>query len=235
MSVPLLLLHAGVADVSSSVVDKALEGMVDRSRPNTLDIIDDSSAIVQTLDIGDPEVYCPYSATGKAEGMETTSWWLSWKAPRNRIFVDFTVIMGALWISLLLWEHCGYHCYGGTVDVVVLQGGLFYVNYGRVEDFQVLRSQAINVSAALVIVRAGQISFAEKVNNAEEAGAVGVLIFPENVESPVYGHVHFGTGDPNTPGFPSFNHTQFPPFRSSGLPKMLVQAISLSSARSLLG
>ncbi|XP_077117634.1 transferrin receptor protein 2 [Ranitomeya variabilis] len=152
-----------------------------RSRPNTLDIIDDSSAIVQTLDIGDPEVYCPYSATGKAEG------------------------------------------------------GLLYVNYGRVEDFQVLRSRDVNASAALVIVRAGQISFAEKVYNAQEAGAVGVLIFPENVESPVYGHVHFGTGDPNTPGFPSFNHTQFPPFRSSGLPKMLVQAISLSSARSLLG
>ncbi|XP_069623655.1 transferrin receptor protein 2 isoform X3 [Ranitomeya imitator] len=132
------------------------------------------------------------------------------------------------------WRQPPGGCRGRLLETE-LTGGLFYVNYGRVEDFQVLRSQAINVSAALVIVRAGQISFAEKVNNAEEAGAVGVLIFPENVESPVYGHVHFGTGDPNTPGFPSFNHTQFPPFRSSGLPKMLVQAISLSSARSLLG
>ncbi|XP_073510687.1 transferrin receptor protein 2 isoform X2 [Phyllobates terribilis] len=152
-----------------------------RSRPNTLDIVNNSSAIVETIDIGDPEVYCPYSATGTVEG------------------------------------------------------ALLYVNYGRVEDFQALRSRAVNVSAALVILRAGQISFAEKVYNAEEAGAVGVLIFPENVETPVYGHVHFGTGDPNTPGFPSFNHTQFPPFKSSGLPRILVQAISPSSARSLLG
>ncbi|KAG8536818.1 hypothetical protein GDO81_025618, partial [Engystomops pustulosus] len=73
------------------------------------------------------------------------------------------------------------------------------------------------------------------VHNAEGAGARGVLIFPDFAEVPVYGHVHFGTGDPSTPGFPSFNHTQFPPFKSSGLPKIPAQPISLSSAKTLLG
>ncbi|KAM3924065.1 transferrin receptor protein 2 isoform 1-T1 [Leptodactylus fuscus] len=115
------------------------------------------------------------------------------------------------------------------------KGGLVFANYGRQEDFQSLSSWQIPVSGSLVIVRVGLISFAEKVFNAERAGAVGVLIYPEEGENPVYGHVHYGTGDPNTPGFPSFNHTQFPPFKSSGLPQILAQPISLSAARSLLG
>ncbi|XP_075705367.1 transferrin receptor protein 2 [Rhinoderma darwinii] len=151
-----------------------------KSRPNTLKIIDGSNVTVEQIPIGDPDVYCPYSATGE------------------------------------------------------VQGGLMYVNYGRPEDYKELQSWNIKVGGSLVIVRTGLISFAEKVHNAEEAGAVGVLIFPDSEETPVYGHVHFGTGDPNTPGFPSFNHTQFPPFKSSGLPKILAQPISLSSARTLL-
>ncbi|XP_066450044.1 transferrin receptor protein 2 isoform X2 [Eleutherodactylus coqui] len=151
-----------------------------RSRHNTLNIVNGSMTVEQ-ISLGDPDVYCPYSATG------------------------------------------------------TVQGGLVYVNFGRREDFQMLRSWNIVVAGSLVIVRAGLISFAEKVYNAEAAGALGVLIFPYYAETPVYGHVHFGTGDPNTPGFPSFNHTQFPPFKSSGLPKILAQAISFSSAQSLLG
>ncbi|XP_056425926.1 transferrin receptor protein 2 [Hyla sarda] len=115
-----------------------------------------------------------------------------------------------------------------------VKGGLVYVNYGRQEDFKDLTAWKINVSGALVILRAGKISFAEKVYNAQGAGAIGVLIFPEYGEKPVYGHVHFGTGDPNTPGFPSFNHTQFPSFRSSGLPDIPAQPISLTAAKTLL-
>ncbi|CAN2390204.1 Transferrin receptor [Pristimantis euphronides] len=151
-----------------------------RSQRNTLKIVN-GSGTVEEIALGDLDVYCPYSATGKVEG------------------------------------------------------GLMYLNYGRQEDFQMLRSWNIEVAGSLVIVRAGLIGFAEKVYNAERARARGVLIFPDYAEIPVYGHVHFGTGDPNTPGFPSFNHTQFPPFKSSGLPKILAQPISLSSARSLLG
>ncbi|KAM4038933.1 transferrin receptor protein 2 isoform 2-T2 [Anomaloglossus baeobatrachus] len=151
-----------------------------RSRPNIVNIVNNSSAIVETIPIGDPDVYSPYSATGEVEG------------------------------------------------------GLLYVNYGRREDFELLRSWHVDVSASLVLLRTGHISFAEKVYNAEEAGAVGALIFSDSAETPVYGHAHLGTGDPNTPGFPSFNHTQFPPFKSSGLPKIPVQGISRSSARSLL-
>ncbi|CDR18320.1 unnamed protein product, partial [Oncorhynchus mykiss] len=46
--------------------------------------------------------------------------------------------------------------------------------------------------------------------------------------------VHLGSGDPFTPGFPSFNHTQFPPTQSSGLPVIPAQPISANVASKLL-
>ena len=45
-------------------------------------------------------------------------------------------------------------------------------------------------------------------------------------DSSCFSQAHLGTGDPFTPGFPSFNHTQFPPVESSGLPRIAVQTIS---------
>ncbi|XP_030664614.1 transferrin receptor protein 1-like [Nomascus leucogenys] len=56
-----------------------------------------------------------------------------------------------------------------------------------------------------------------------------------NSELSFFGHAHLGTGDPYTPGFPSFNHTQFPPSRSSGLPNIPVQTISRAAAEKLFG
>ncbi|KAH0626055.1 hypothetical protein JD844_000769 [Phrynosoma platyrhinos] len=46
--------------------------------------------------------------------------------------------------------------------------------------------------------------------------------------------VHMGAGDPYSPGFPSFNHTQFPPVQSSGLPKIPAHPISAEVAAQLL-
>lgn len=46
--------------------------------------------------------------------------------------------------------------------------------------------------------------------------------------------VHLGSGDPFTPGFPSFNHTQFPSTQSSGLPIIPAQPISANVASKLL-
>ncbi|XP_063305864.1 transferrin receptor protein 2 isoform X2 [Pelobates fuscus] len=148
---------------------------------NSVTIIDQNKT-VEEFRTEDPDVYCPYSATGK------------------------------------------------------VVSGLVYANYGRDKDFAHLTSQSVNTTGQLVIVRTGFISFAEKVYNAQSAGALGVLIYPDTDEDiAVYGHVHRGTGDPSTPGFPSFNHTQFPNFESSGLPKILAQPISTATARKLLG
>nr|XP_014348227.1 PREDICTED: transferrin receptor protein 1 [Latimeria chalumnae] len=96
-------------------------------------------------------------------------------------------------------------------------GKLVYANYGRKEDFEYLEKQNVNVTGCIVIVRAGRNPAAEKVS---------VLICGESV--------HFGTGDPYTPGFPSFNRTQFPPVKSSGLPGIPAQTISAKAAEKLL-
>ncbi|XP_060098825.1 transferrin receptor protein 1 [Heteronotia binoei] len=130
-----------------------------------------------------------------------------------------------------------YVAYSGTGDV---SGKPVYANFGRSEDFNTLREKNISVNGTVILVRAGKITFAEKVANAQKLGAVGVLIFPspvdyeglgENVAQ--FGHAHLGMGDPFTPGFPSFNHTQFPPGESSGLPRIPVQTITSSAALKL--
>uniref|UniRef100_A0A452SWZ3 Transferrin receptor protein 1 n=1 Tax=Ursus americanus TaxID=9643 RepID=A0A452SWZ3_URSAM len=52
-------------------------------------------------------------------------------------------------------------------------------------------------------------------------------------ESKIPGSYLGPQGDPYTPGFPSFNHTQFPPSQSSGLPSIPVQTISRAAAEKL--
>lgn len=46
--------------------------------------------------------------------------------------------------------------------------------------------------------------------------------------------VHLGSGDPFTPGFPSFNHTQFSSIQSSGLPLIPALPVSATVAAKLL-
>ncbi|XP_077204157.1 transferrin receptor protein 1 [Paroedura picta] len=128
-----------------------------------------------------------------------------------------------------------YVAYSVTGEVV---GKPIYANFGRNEDFDTLKERKISINGTLILVRAGKIAFAEKVANAQKQGAVGVLIFPSPADYgglgddvAQFGHAHLGMGDPFTPGFPSFNHTQFPPAASSGLPRIPVQTISSSAAR----
>ncbi|XP_058518041.1 transferrin receptor protein 1 isoform X1 [Ochotona princeps] len=130
----------------------------------------------------------------------------------------------------------GYVAYSKATTVT---GKLIHANFGTKEDFENLKSP---VNGSLVIVRAGKITFAEKVANAERLNAIGVLIYMDQARFPIvkadlplFGHAHLGTGDPYTPGFPSFNHTQFPPSQSSGLPNIPVQTISREAAEKLFG
>uniref|UniRef100_A0A0B8RT87 Transferrin receptor protein 1 n=1 Tax=Philothamnus irregularis TaxID=1899461 RepID=A0A0B8RT87_9SAUR len=121
-----------------------------------------------------------------------------------------------------------------------VSGKPVFANYGRKGDFKALLDRGILLNGTVVIVRAGSITFAEKVANAKAGGAVGVLIYPDPADYrnlgqtvALFGHAHLGTGDPYTPGFPSFNHTQFPPVQSSALPGIPVASISSSAARTL--
>ncbi|XP_076009851.1 transferrin receptor protein 2 isoform X2 [Genypterus blacodes] len=139
-------------------------------------------------------------------------------------------------------DYCPYSATGSTM------GNMVYANYGRHEDFNWLKSVGVSLAGCVVVMRVGGgVSFAEKVWLAERNGAGGALIYPDpadlpqdprrlglNTHTAVSEHVHLGSGDPFTPGFPSFNHTQFPPIRSSGLPLIPAQPISATVAAKLL-
>ncbi|AWP04483.1 putative transferrin receptor protein 1 [Scophthalmus maximus] len=119
-------------------------------------------------------------------------------------------------------------------------GAVVYAHYGQDKDFMMLQNKNFNLSGRVVLLRAGRISFAEKVANAAKLNASAVLIYPDPTDysigdnTPLFGHVHMGSGDPYTPGFPSFNHTQFPPVQSSGLPKIVAQTITTAMATKIL-
>lgn len=112
-----------------------------------------------------------------------------------------------------------FHAYAksGTVS-----GPMVYVNYGRVEDYIILKEMGVNVSGNLALARYGKIFRGNIVENAYAAGAIGVLIFtdkkdyggggdsewfpnkkwmpPSGVQ---VGSVYKDAGDPTTPGWPS--------------------------------
>lgn len=136
----------------------------------------------------------------------------------------------------VIFNQTGYLAYSARSRA---QGKLVYGNYGRKDDLNAVRSKNVVIKDSVLLLRAGKISFAEQVNNAESMGAVAVLIYPDSqdfsyrTDTPLYGHVHLGSGDPYTPGFPSFNHTQFPPTQSAGLPKIPVQTVTANMATTL--
>uniref|UniRef100_A0A3B3UD81 Transferrin receptor 2 n=1 Tax=Poecilia latipinna TaxID=48699 RepID=A0A3B3UD81_9TELE len=99
------------------------------------------------------------------------------------------------------------------------KGGVVYAHYGRPEDFNWLRSVGVLAAGHLVVMRVGGgVSFAEKVWLAERNGGGGALIYPDPLltNQLLSLQVHLGSGDPFTPGFPSFNLSRFPPIPSSG-------------------
>ncbi|XP_026148445.1 transferrin receptor 1b isoform X2 [Mastacembelus armatus] len=136
-----------------------------------------------------------------------------------------------------VFEPVGYLAYSAPGKV---EGKLVYGNYGRQQDLNILQTKNIELKDSVLLLRSGKISFAEQVDNAATKGASAVLIYPDIqdykylADTALYGHVHLGSGDPYTPGFPSFNHTQFPPTQSSGLPKIPAQTITANMASALL-
>ncbi|XP_034070028.1 transferrin receptor 1b [Gymnodraco acuticeps] len=139
--------------------------------------------------------------------------------------------------GLVDFKPTGYLAYSAPG---IAEGKLVYGNYGRQEDLEVLQKKNVELKDSVLLLRAGNISFAEQVDNGAKKGASAVLIYPDpqdysyNLDTALYGHVHLGSGDPYTPGFPSFNHTQLAPTKSSGLPKIPAQTITPNMASTLL-
>ncbi|KAM9553250.1 transferrin receptor protein 1-like isoform 1-T1 [Salvelinus alpinus] len=128
----------------------------------------------------------------------------------------------------------GYLAYSATGKA---KGKAVYGNYGSQDDLALLQTLKVELNGTVILLRAsGQITLAQQVANVAALGVSAVLIYPEhkNQTTELYGHVHLGSGDPYTPGFPSFNHTQFPPTQSSGLPNVLAQSITAQTAVKIL-
>uniref|UniRef100_A0A667ZC01 Transferrin receptor 2 n=1 Tax=Myripristis murdjan TaxID=586833 RepID=A0A667ZC01_9TELE len=164
------------------------------------------------------------------------------RSQRNTLWLLDSAGLISEQIPLNPLDYCPYSQTGSAT------GGVVYANYGRAEDFGWLQSAGVSLIGCVVVMRVGGgVSFAEKVWLAQRNGAGGALIYPDpadlpqdprrlglNTHTAVSEHVHLGSGDPFTPGFPSFSHAQFPPLRSSGLPLIPAQPISASVAAKLL-
>lgn len=103
-----------------------------------------------------------------------------------------------------------------------------YVNYGRKEDFDKIVSLGVDIKNKIVLVRYGKVFRGLKVKQAQEHGAVGVVIFtdptddygvdfahgdkpypkgparnPSSIQRGSVGFLSYGPGDPTTPGYAS--------------------------------
>ncbi len=95
-----------------------------------------------------------------------------------------------------IWRNRTYLCYSPSGDITAK---LVYANYGRKEDFDTLKDAGVDVKGRLVLVRYSSVMFrGVSVFNAEERGAVGVLIYSDPADD------GFGQGDeyPNGPWRP---------------------------------
>ncbi|KAF8342316.1 uncharacterized protein EI90DRAFT_2988837 [Cantharellus anzutake] len=138
-----------------------------------------------------------------------------------------------------------------------VSGKLIYANYGRKADFDGLASSGANLTGKIAIVRYGGVFRGLKVKAAQEAGAIGCLIYSDprddgtvtvqngylpyphgparNPTSVQRGSVQFLSiypGDPTTPGYPAYpNATRL---EGTNIPSIPSLPISWYNAKRLL-
>lgn len=88
-----------------------------------------------------------------------------------------------------------FHSGSASGDVTA---AVVYANYGRQQDYARLAQLGIDVKGKIVLVRYGQIFRGTKVYLAQQAGAAGVLIFTDPVDSSAAGASAYPDG-PNPP------------------------------------
>lgn len=139
-------------------------------------------------------------------------------------------------------------------------GRVVYAGQGRREDFARLAEHGIDVRGTIVLVRYGGVFRGLKVRAAEQAGAVGVLIYsdPEEDDDVTVAHgvaaypdgparqpssIQRGSvqalslypGDPSTPGVPSYrNATRLPRDEQASLPRIPSLPLSYKNAKRVL-
>ncbi|ORE09673.1 Zn-dependent exopeptidase [Rhizopus microsporus var. microsporus] len=143
------------------------------------------------------------------------------------------------------------------------RGPVVYANYGRLEDFQFLVDQGVQVNGSIALVRYGPTVRGLKIKAAEKYGCVGVLIFsdpmddgpigkenegapaesypngpwraPSSAQRGSVSYIALGIGDPLTPGYAATeNATRIPMEESPMLPKIPSLPLSWEDALPLL-
>ncbi|KAI9359423.1 hypothetical protein BD770DRAFT_471784 [Pilaira anomala] len=153
-----------------------------------------------------------------------------------------------------------FHGYSKNGTVI---GRVVYANYGRPEDFQLLKDRGIELEGTIALVRYGELFRGLKVKAAEDFGCIGALIYSDPIEdgplnkdnttnpdksypkgpwrpksSVQRGSVQYFsiiTGDPLTPGYAATeNATRIKLEDSPGLPKIPSLPLSWEDALPLL-
>lgn len=136
------------------------------------------------------------------------------------------------------------------------EGDLVYVNYARTEDFFFLqRNMSINCTGKIVIARYGKIFRGNKVKNAIQAGAKGIILYSDPADYCAPGVEPYpdgwnlpggaaqrgnvlnlnGAGDPLTPGYPAKDFMyRYKADEGVGLPSIPVHPIGYYDAEQIL-
>lgn len=114
-----------------------------------------------------------------------------------------------------------FHGYGASGHA---EGQVIYANYGTRADFERLKALGVDVTGRIVLVRYGAVFRGLKVKEAQERGALGVLIYsdpaddgyakgdvypdgpmrpPQAIQRGSVQYLSLGPGDPTTPGYAS--------------------------------
>jgi len=149
----------------------------------------------------------------------------------------------------ITWQYPTVNGYSATGEA---EGEIVYVNYGLIEDYARLDSLGVSVRGRIVVARYGRSFRGIKAREAEQHGALALLIYsdPQNdgyVRGDVYpdgpmrnwdgvqrGSVFNGAGDPATPGYASTPTASRLPIDRMNLPRIPVVPLSYANASELL-
>jgi N-acetylated-alpha-linked acidic dipeptidase len=142
-----------------------------------------------------------------------------------------------------------FNGYGAAGDV---SGEVVYVNYGLIEDYAQLDSMGVSVTGKVAIARYGRSYRGIKAREAENHGAIGLIIYSDPADDgymrgDVYpagpmrpsqgiqrGSVMNPDGDPSTPGYPSTVGARRIPVSEMIVPRIPVLPMSYGNAAELL-
>jgi N-acetylated-alpha-linked acidic dipeptidase len=136
------------------------------------------------------------------------------------------------------------------------EGQVVYVNYGTRGDFERLKSLGVSVEGRIVLARYGANFRGLKVKEAQERGALGVLIYsdpaddgyakgdiypdgpmrpPSAIQRGSVQFLSYGPGDPSTPGYPSTpNAKRVPREKMDSIPRIPSLPLGYGEAEKIL-